>query len=213
MSSVASPASSLPPSWTAAAPVKPTKLHEFIAACTALPTHNTSESDGDDDDEEFGGGAAISMWQPVMNRIYTHPGECRRKDQRQRTPLHCAVARLPPPCIVRALIEASSAAGVNGGDGHSILLEKDTRGATPLNRAAEHGASVGCIRALLAANSEAASIPDQSGRLPLHWSCCNGFNESSSGAASSSAISIGKASSASTQLVTKMKKQKREVVR
>jgi len=106
------PASSLPPSWTAAAPVKSTKLHELIAACTALPTHNTTgddKSDGDDDDEEFGGGAAISMWQPVMNRIYTHPGECRRKDQRQRNPLHCAVARLPPPCIVRALIEASSA--------------------------------------------------------------------------------------------------------
>ena len=213
--SVASPnpASSLPPSWTAAAPVKPTKLHELIAACTALPTQKTTPGDGDDDDEEFGGGAAISMWQPVMNRIYTHPGECRRKDQRQRNPLHCAVARLPPPCIVRALIEASSAAGVNGEDGHSILLEKDNRGATPLNRAAEHGASVGCIRALLAANSESASIPDRSGRLPLHWSCCNGFSESSSGAASSSAINIGKASSTSTQLMTKMKKQKREVVR
>lgn len=210
-------ASSLPPSWAAAAPVKPTKLHELIAACSALPTQNTrstiDDGDDDEDDEEFGGGAAISMWQPVMNRIYTHPGECRRKDQRQRLPMHSAVVRLPPPCIVRALIEASSAAGVNGEDGHSILLEKDYRDATPLNRAAEHGASVGCIRALLTANSEAASIPDRSGRLPLHWSCCNGFSESSSGAASSSAINIGKASSAGTQLVTKMKKQKREVVR
>ena len=212
------------------AAVKPTKLHELIAACSALPTHSSTGGDGegDTDDEEFGGGAAISAWQPVMNRIHTNPWECLQKDQRQRTPLAVAVARLPPPCIVRALIEAAAATdGLDRSSSdhqrHSILTEKDSRGSTPLSIAAEHGASVGCIRALLAANPLAASIPDRSGRLPLHWSCCSGLDPSSSiegGTTSRSMQSTAsatfgsyKAPMSSNQHVTRMKKQKREIVR
>ena len=195
-------------SWAAAAAAvslssagKPTKLHELIASCSALPTHNDEGDDNYDDDEEFGGGSAISVWQPVMNRIHAHPSECTQKDLRQRSPLHCAVARLPPPCIVRALIEAA-ASTTNG---------LDSRGSTPLNRAAEHGASAGVIRALLLTNPDAASIPDRSGRLPLHWSCCNGFNPSSSveGTSATTTPSMGSAS----QHAIRMKKQKREIVR
>ena len=172
---------------------KPTKLHELIASCSALPTHN-DEGDDYDDDEEFGGGSAISVWQPVMNRIHTHPSECTQKDQRRRSPLHCAVARLPPPCIVRALIEAAA----------STTNELDCRDSTPLNRAAEHGASAGVIRALLLTNPDAASIPDRSGRLPLHWSCCN-----VEGTSATTTPSMGSAG----QHAIRMKKQKREIVR
>ena len=219
-------------SWASAAAAasssagKPTKLHELIASCSALPTHS-DERDNGDDEEEFGGGAPISVWQPVMNRIHTHPSECTQKDQRQRSPLHLAVARLPPPCIVRALIEAASTTDeLDGGESeqqsHSNLTEKDSRDSTPLNRATEHGASLGCVRALLAANPDACSIPDRSGRLPLHWSCCNGFSPSSSvegGTAtvqsmSSATFASTKATSSSNQQhVVRMKKQKREIVR
>ena len=220
-------------SWAAAAAAaavsssasKPTKLHELIASCSALPTHHDKDDYGDDD-EEFGGGAPISAWKPVMNRIHTHPEECLQKDQRQRSPLHFAVARLPPSCIVRALIEASPTTdGLDSGESdqqsHPIFTEKDSRGSTPLNRAAEHGASVGCIRALLAADPDVACIPDRSGRLPLHWSCCNGFNPNSSveggtvtvQSMRSPTVASTKATSSSNQHAIRMKKQKREIVR
>ena len=104
---------------------------------------------------------------------------------------------------------------------HSIFTEKDSRGSTPLNRAAEHGASVGCIRALLAADPDAACIPDRSGRLPLHWSCCNGFNPSSSvegGTVTTQSMGLPtvastKVTSSSNQHAIRMKKQKGEIVR
>ena len=170
-----------PPSWNAAAlaKVKPTKLHDLIASVSAIPSHNDSDDDSiGAEDEDYGGGASVDEWEHVVERIKSHPAECRSKDRRDRTPLHVALARRPPPAVVKAFLDSSTFSSAD-------LLLRDYRGATPLCRAAEHRASAGCIRALLDANSEAASFADRSDRLPLHWACSSVSNKRAAGTATS----------------------------
>jgi ankyrin repeat protein len=142
------------PSVPEGAAIKPSNIARPKELIRKWPSVMMELMNQNDDDE----------WQPVMERIRTHPHEIliQGKNGGQNA-LHAACVRYPPTPIVQAILQAEPEAA----------LQQNFSGETPLHLAS-YSASEEVQDMLVRAAPAAVAAADQYGDCPLHFAARSG---------------------------------------